>query len=55
MNGIENHKDEAKIFLINNKIDVFLSKRHSTKKTYFNIPNYSTYYTNHPAHGGAAI
>jgi hypothetical protein len=58
-NGLEQHKEEVKTFLINNHIDVLLiSETHFTERTYFKIPNYVTYNTNHPegtAHGGTAI
>lgn len=58
-NGLEQHKEEVKIFLINNHIDILLiSETHFTQKTHFKIPNYNTYNTNHPdgtAHGGTAI
>lgn len=58
-NGLEQHKEEVKTFLKNNYIDILLvSETHFTEKTYFKIPNYVTYSTNHPdgtAHGGTAV
>jgi len=40
-------------------IDIFLiSETHFTTKSYFTMPHYNTYYTNHPygnAYGGAAV
>jgi hypothetical protein len=48
-----------KIILKSNFIDALLtSKTHFTNKTYFSIPIYKLYYTNHPdgtVHGGTAI
>jgi hypothetical protein len=58
-NGLEQHKEEVITFPINSHIDVLLiSETHFTERTYFKIPNYVTYNTNHPAgtaHGGTAI
>ena len=58
-NGLAQHKDEVQLFLQHNKIDILLvSETHFTTKTHFQIPQYSTYYTNHPdgtAHAGTAI
>jgi len=58
-NGLQKHKEEVKLFLSQNKIDIFLvSETHFTSKTYFSIPGYSLCHTNHPddrAHGGTAI
>lgn len=58
-NGLLKHKEEIKIFLETNFIDVLLiSETHFTNRSYFNIPKYKLYFTNHPdgtAHGGTAI
>ena len=58
-NGLAQHKDEVQLFLQHNKIDILLvSETHFTTKTHFRIPQYNTYYTNHPdgtAHAGTAI
>jgi exonuclease III len=58
-NGLVQHKDEVQLFLQQNKIDTLLvSETHFTTKTHFRIPQYHTYYTNHPdgtAHAGTAI
>jgi tartrate dehydratase beta subunit/fumarate hydratase class I family protein len=56
---LQNHKEEIKLFLNQNFIDIFLiSETHFITKNYFSIPRYKLYYTNHPdgaAHGGTAI
>ena len=58
-NGLAQHKEEVQLFLRHNKIDILLiSETHFTTKTHFQIPQYNTYYTNHPdgtAHAGPAI
>jgi exonuclease III len=58
-NGIAQQKDEIKMCLQQNKIDILLiSGTHFTTKSYFKIPHYNTYYTNHPdgtAHAGTAV
>ena len=58
-NGLQNHKEEIKLFLKQNFIDIFLiSETHFTTKNYFSIPRYKLYYTNHPdgiEHEGTAI
>ena len=58
-NELQNHKEEIKIFLLQNQIDIMLiSETHLTAKSYFSIPRYSFCHTNHPdgkAHGGMAI
>jgi hypothetical protein len=58
-NGLAQHKDEIQLFLQDNMIDIlFISLTHFTTKSYFKIPQYNTYYTNHPdgnAHTGAAV
>ena len=58
-NGLQNHKEEIKLFLNQNKIDVMLiSETHVTSRSHFTVPGYDTCLTNHPAdkaHGGTAI
>jgi hypothetical protein len=58
-NGMKQHQGEIKIFLTHNQIDVLLiSETHFMERTYFSIPYYKIYTTNHPdgtAHGGTAI
>jgi len=58
-NGLQQHKDEVKLFLNQNKIDILLiSETHFTSKNHFTIPGYDLCFTNHPdgtAHGGTAI
>ncbi|OAD57925.1 RNA-directed DNA polymerase from mobile element jockey, partial [Eufriesea mexicana] len=55
-NGLAQHKEELKIFLSTNLIDILLvSETHFTEKTYFKIPQYRLHHTNHPdntAHAG---
>lgn len=58
-NGLGQHSNELKAFLINQNIDIMLiSETHFTKRSYFRIPNYTIYNAYHPsgnARGGAAI
>jgi len=58
-NGLQQHKDEVKIFLNQNQIDILLlSEMHFTSKNHFTVPGYDLCYTNHPdgtAHVGTAI
>jgi len=58
-NGLQQHKDEVKLFLNQNHIDILLiCETHFTSKNHFTIPGYDLCYTNHPdgtAHGGTAI
>src|SRR5436190_4288500 len=58
-NGLANHCQELKLFITQNKLDVCLiSETHFTDRSYFKIPGYNVYCTNHPynrAHGGTAI
>jgi hypothetical protein len=58
-NGLLQHKDEIKIFLDHNAIDILLvSETHFTDRSYFRIPHYNAYFTNHPdntAHAGSGI
>jgi exonuclease III len=58
-NGLTQHKDEIQFFLQQNKIDILLiSETHFTTKSYFKIPHYNVYFTNHPngaAHAGTAL
>jgi exonuclease III len=49
-NGLIQHRDELKMFLYTNDIDVMLiSETHFTEKSYIRIPQYTLYHTNHPA------
>jgi len=58
---LQSHKEEVrvKLFLNQNFIDILLiSETHFTNKSYFSIPRYKLYYTDHPdgiAHGGTAM
>lgn len=56
---MSNHSEELKIFFKNHHIDVLLiSETHFTSKSYFRIPGYNIYHTDHPdnkAHGGSAV
>jgi len=56
---LQSHKEEVKLFLTQNFIDILLiSETHFTKKNYFSIPRYKLYYTNlsdGTAHGGTAM
>lgn len=58
-NGLAQHAQEIKTFLLHNNIDIMLiSETHFTQKSYFTIPNFNVYHTNHPdgtAHAGTAI
>lgn len=58
-NGLGNHCQEVKSFLINQNIDILLvSETHFTAKSFMKIPRYNIYNTNHPdgtGHGGTAI
>lgn len=58
-NGLVQRRNELKLFLSEQKIDIALiSESPFTDLTYFNIPNYQLYKTNHPrgnGHGGSAI
>ena len=58
-NGLQQHKEEVKLFLNQNLIDILLlSETHFTSKNHFTIPGYDLCCTNHPdgtAHGGTAI
>jgi exonuclease III len=57
--GLAQHKDEVKTFLDNTAIDILLvSETHFTDRSYFKIPHYNAYFTNHPdntAHAGPGI
>jgi exonuclease III len=57
--GLLQHKDEIKIFLDHNAVDILLvCETHFTERSYFKIPHYNAYFTNHPdntAHAGAGI
>jgi exonuclease III len=56
---LQNHKEEIKLFLTQNFIDILLiSETHFTAKNYLTYQRYKIYYTSHPvgtAHGGTAI
>jgi exonuclease III len=58
-NGLVQHKDEAKTFLDHNAIDILLvSETHFIDRSYFKLPHYNAYFTNHPdntAHAGSGI
>lgn len=58
-NGLGQHSQEVKIFLINQNIDIMLiSETHFTNKSYIKIPQYTIYDTKHPdgtGHGGTAV
>jgi hypothetical protein len=58
-NGLVQHNQDVKLFLSQNKIDILLvSETHFTDASFFKIPHYSVYSTNHPsnrAHGGSAV
>jgi hypothetical protein len=58
-NGLAKHCQDLKLFISYNKLDIVLiSETHFTNLSYFKIPDFTTYITNHPdntAHGGTAI
>lgn len=59
-NGLNQHLQELKVFLLNQNIDIMLvSESHITDKHHIKIHKYKTYYTKHPkegkAHGGTAL
>lgn len=58
-NGLSQHGQEVKSFLIEQEIDVMLiSETHNTSRSFLKIPRYTIYHTNHPdgtAHGGTAV
>ena len=58
-NGLCQHALEIKLFLQTFNLDIILvSETHLTNRSYITVPNYNTYYTNHPdetAHGGTAV
>jgi hypothetical protein len=53
------HRDEVRTFLDHNAIDILLvSETHFTDRSYFKIPHYNAYFTNHPentANAGSGI
>jgi hypothetical protein len=57
-NGLQNHKEEIKLFLKQNFTDTCIllnNEPHFTTKNYFSIPRYKLHYTHHPdgtGHGG---
>jgi len=58
-NSLAQHKDEIQLFLQQSKIDIpLINETHFTTKSYFKIPHYNMYCTNHPdgtAHAGTAV
>ena len=58
-NGLQNHKEELKLFLTQNQIDImFISETRFTSISHFSIAGYNICLANHPddkAHGGTAI
>ena len=58
-NGLAQHVDEVKNYIQNQKLDIMLiSETHFTKQSYFEIPSYTIYDTQHPhgtTRGGTAI
>lgn len=58
-NGLANHCQEIKLFISTHKLDIMLiSETHFTDLSFFKIPNFTVYCSNHPdntAHGGAAV
>lgn len=58
-NGLAQHSQEVQLFITHHKLDVLLiSETHFTDRSYFKIPNFTLYFTNHPdntAHAGSAI
>lgn len=58
-NGLTQHAEEIKTFILTNNIDIMLiSETHATNRSYFKMNKYTTYLTNHPdgtAHGGTGI
>ena len=57
--GSPKHTEEVKNYVQNQQVDIMLiSETHFTTRSYFKIPNYAIYDTQHPdgtAHGGTAI
>jgi len=57
--GLQQHKEEVKLFLNQNQIDILLiSESRFTSRNHFTIPGYDLCYNNQPhgrAHGGTAI
>jgi exonuclease III len=58
-NGLVEHYQETKLFITNQNIDILLvSETHFTDRTFFTIPNYKLFSTEHPNNrprGGAAV
>lgn len=58
-NGLAQHSQELKSFILHNQIDVMMiSETHFTMKSFLKIPDYNIYTSNYPdgtAHGGTAI
>ena len=55
-NGLAQHTEEVKNYVQNQQLDIMLiSETRFTTRSYFKIPNYTIYDTQHPdgtAHGG---
>ena len=58
-NGLTQHTEEVKTYIQNQQVYIMLIlETHFTTRSYFKIPNYTIYDTQHPdgtAHGGTAI
>lgn len=58
-NGLAQHCQDVKLFLNSNNLDILLvSETHFTDRSYFRLPDYTCYSSNHPdnkAHGGCAV
>lgn len=58
-NGLAQHSQELQLFIFHNKLDIVLiSETHFTDRSYFKLPYFKLYHSNHPdntAHGGSAI
>lgn len=58
-NGLINHVQELKTFIVTHNLDIILiSEAHMTEKSYIKIPHYTVYHTEHPqgrARGGTAV
>jgi hypothetical protein len=58
-NGLTQHEEELRTFISYHNIDVMLiSDTHFTEESYFKLPFYTVYHTNHlagTARGGSAI
>jgi hypothetical protein len=57
-NWLAQHMEEVKNYIQNQQVDMLISETNSTTRSYFKIPNYAIYDTQHPdgtAHEGTAI